>query len=108
MGAGSIFANVGDINGDDRVDLTAVTNNGLSVLLSGQAETATLSNVTVAGCSVQSLVATYGGDGNYATSTSPSVNITNGTLATTLTLGVAPAGVAAGQQVSLTATLSSL
>jgi FG-GAP-like repeat/Bacterial Ig-like domain (group 3) len=106
VGAGSIFANAGDINGDDRVDLTAVTNNGLSVLLSGQAETATLSNVTVAGCSVQSLVATYGGDGTYATSTSPSVNVTNGTLATTLTLGVAPAGAASGQQISLIATLA--
>ncbi len=106
VGAGSIFANVGDINGDDRVDLTAVTNNGLSVLLSGQAETATLSNVTVAGCSVQSLVATYGGDTNYSTSTSPSVNITNAALATTLTLGVTPAGAAAGQQISLTATLA--
>ncbi len=35
VGAGSIFANAGDINGDDRVDLTAVTNNGLSVLLVG-------------------------------------------------------------------------
>jgi FG-GAP-like repeat len=106
VGAGSIFANVGDINGDNRVDLTAVTSNGLSVLLSGQAETATLSNVTVAGCSVQSLVATYGGDGNYGTSTSPSVNITNAALATTLTLGVAPAGAAAGQQISLQATLA--
>ena len=106
VGAGSIFANVGDINGDDRIDLTAVTGNGLSVLLSGQAETATLSNVTVAGCSVQSLVATYGGDTNYAGSTSPGVNVTNATLATTLALGVAPAGAAAGQQVSLQATLS--
>jgi hypothetical protein len=107
VGAGSIFANAGDINGDDRVDLTAVTNNGLSVLLSGQAETATLSNVTVAGCSVQSLVATYGGDGTYATSTSPSVNITNSSaLTTTLTLGPSPVTAAAGQQVALTATLS--
>jgi len=106
VGAGSIFANVGDINGDDRVDLTAVTNNGLSVLLSGQAETATLTNVTVAGCSVQSLVATYGGDGNYETTTSPSVNITNSALATNLTLTEAPAGTLVGQQVTLTATLS--
>jgi hypothetical protein len=106
VGAGSIFANVGDINGDDRVDLTAVTSNGLSVLLSGQAETATLSNVTVAGCSVQSLVATYGGDGTYSNSTSPAVNITNSALPTGLTLGLAPAGAAAGQQISLTATLA--
>ena len=51
VGAGSIFANVGDINGDDRVDLTAVTNNGLSVLLSGQAETAALSSIAITQCS---------------------------------------------------------
>jgi hypothetical protein len=105
-GAGAIFANAGDINGDDRVDLTAVTGNGLSVLLSGQWETATLSNVTVAGCSVQALVATYGGDGNYGASTSPAVDITNAALATNLTLGLAPANAAAGQQISLTATLA--
>ena len=30
VGSGAIFANVGDINGDDRVDITAVTANGLS------------------------------------------------------------------------------
>jgi hypothetical protein len=106
VGAGSIFANVGDINGDDRVDLTAVTNNGLSVLLSGQAETASISGVAVNGCTAQSVVAAYQGDTNYATSTSPPSTLTNGALATTLTLGVAPAGAAAGQQVSLTATLN--
>jgi hypothetical protein len=104
VGAGSIFANVGDINGDDRVDLTAVTNNGLSVLLSGQAETATLSNVPVTQCS-QSLTATYNKDTNYAASTSPAVGV-NTSIVTALTLGVAPSGALAGQQVSLTATLN--
>ena len=64
VGGGAIFANEGDINGDDRVDMTAVTGNGLSVLLSGQTETATLSNVAFFGCGAQSVTATYGGDGN--------------------------------------------
>ena len=50
VGAGSIFANAADINGDDRVDLTAVTGNGLSVLLSGEQATASNSNVAVNGC----------------------------------------------------------
>ncbi len=104
VGAGSIFANVGDINGDDRVDLTAVTNNGLSVLLSGQAETASLPNIAITQCS-QSLTATYNNDVNYAASTSPAVVVNSG-VATGLTLGVAPSGALAGQQVSLTATLS--
>ncbi|HET6218438.1 MAG TPA: FG-GAP-like repeat-containing protein [Acidobacteriaceae bacterium] len=106
VGAGSIFANVGDINGDDRVDLTAVTNNGLSVLLSGQAETAFISNVVVTGCTPQSVVATYDGDTNYATSTSAASSLTNSVLATTLALSLTPPNGAAGTQVMLQATLS--
>ncbi len=76
MGGGAIFANAGDINGDDRVDLTAVTGNGLSVLLSGQSESASISNVAFFGCGTQSVTATYDGDGNYGTSTSPAVTFT--------------------------------
>jgi hypothetical protein len=106
VGAGAIFANAGDINGDDRVDLTAVTNTGLSVLLSGQAETATLPNVTVGGCSAQSIIASYEGDTNYGSSASAAVSLNSSAINTALTLGVAPAGVAAGQQISLTATLA--
>ena len=76
VGADSIFANVGDINGDDRVDISAVTSTGLSVLLSGQSETASISNVAFYGCSTQSVTATYGGDGNYGTSTSSALTFT--------------------------------
>ncbi len=54
VGGGAIFATAGDINGDDRVDLTAVTDNGLSVLLSGQSEQASISNVAFFGCGSQS------------------------------------------------------
>ena len=61
VGSGDIFANVGDINGDDRVDITAVTGTGLAVLLSGQSESASISNVAFYGCSTQSVTATYGG-----------------------------------------------
>jgi hypothetical protein len=76
VGSGAIFANVGDINGDDRVDITAVTANGLAVLLSGQSETASISNVAFYGCGTQSVTATYGGDGNYGTSTSAALTFT--------------------------------
>ena len=55
VGSGDIFANVGDINGDDRVDITAVTGTGLAVLLSGQAESASISNVAFFGCGTQSV-----------------------------------------------------
>ncbi len=106
VGAGSIFATVGDINGDDRVDLTAVTNNGLSVLLSGQAETASISGISVTGCTAQSVVATYEGDTNYATSTSAASTLTNSVLTTALALKVTPPAGAVGTQVMLQATLS--
>ena len=104
--SGDIFANVGDINGDDRVDITAVTANGLAVLLSGQTETASISNVAFYGCSTQSVTATYGGDGNYGTSTSSASTFTPAKDNTALALSVNPANGAVGQQVTLVATLA--
>ena len=77
-----------DINGDDRVDLTAVTDNGLSVLLSGQSEMASITNIAINGCSTQSVTATYNGDGNYGLSTSAPVSLTASKQTTTLTLAV--------------------
>ncbi len=107
VGSGAIFANAGDINGDDRVDITAVTSNGLSVLLSGQSESASISNVAFYGCSTQSVTATYGGDGNYGSSTSAASTFTPakdnnrpGAHASRRRM------VLSGQQVTLQATLS--
>ena len=66
------FATEGDINGDDRVDITAITGNGLSVLLSGQSESASIQqhhhqwmhdDTAIRGRQL-------GGDGNYGSSTS--------------------------------------
>src|SRR6202012_6009563 len=84
VGSGDIFANVGDINGDDREDITAVNGSGLAVLLSGQSETVSISNVAFYGCGTQSVTATYGGDGNYATSTSSPLTFTPAKKATAL------------------------
>ncbi|MGC2401858.1 MAG: FG-GAP-like repeat-containing protein [Acidobacteriaceae bacterium] len=106
VGGGGIFANEGDINGDDQVDLTAVTDNGLSVLLSGQSEQASLSNVAFYGCGTQSVSATYNGDGNYSSSTSPSLSFNPAKKSPGLVLTVTPANGATGQQVLLQATLS--
>ena len=106
VGSGDIFANVGDINGDDRVDITAVTGTGLAVLLSGQSESASISNVAFYGCSTQSVTATYGGDGNYGTSTSSPSTFTAGKETTALALTANPANGAVGQQVMLVATLA--
>ncbi len=106
VGSGDIFANVGDINGDDRVDITAVTAGGLAVLLSGQTETASISNVAFYGCGTQSVTATYGGDGNYGTSTSSALTFSPSKHTTALGLSVNPVNGAVGQQVTLVATLA--
>ena len=106
VGGNAIFANEGDINGDDQVDLTAVTENGLSVLLSGQTESATLSNVAFFGCGAQSVTATYDSDGNYGQSTSSALTFTPAKQNTALTLTVTPANGVTGQQRALQATLS--
>lgn len=91
VGGSAIFASSGDINGDDQVDLTAVTGSGLSVPLSGESEAASISNVAFFGCSSQSVTATYGGDGNYASSTSAAQSFTTSKKNTTLTFTVMPA-----------------
>ncbi len=106
VGSGDIFANVGDINGDDRVDITAVTGTGLAVLLSGQSESASISNVAFYGCGTQSVTATYGGDGNYGTSTSSALTFSGAKQTTALTLTANPVNGAVGQQVTLIATLA--
>jgi hypothetical protein len=106
VGSGDIFANVGDINGDDRVDITAVNGTGLAVLLSGQSETASISNVAFYGCGTQSVTASYGGDGNYGSSTSSALTFTATKQTTALGLSVNPANGAVGQQVTLVATLA--
>jgi hypothetical protein len=106
VGGGSYFANAADINGDDQVDLTAVTPTGVSVLLSGEAESATLSNLSFYGCGTQSITATYGGDGNYGSSTSSALPFTPGKKTTTLNLAVMPANGVSNQQITLQATLS--
>ena len=106
VGAGSIFANAADINGDDRVDLTAVTGNGLSVLLSGEQATASKANVAVNGCKTHALTATYNSDTNYAGSVSPKVNFNSIAEPTTLTLTLMPAQSIVGQQSTFVATLS--
>ncbi len=106
VGSGDIFANVGDINGDDRVDITAVTGTGLAVLLSGQSESAAISNVAFFGCGTQSVTATYGSDGNYGSSTSSASTFTAAKKTTALALTANPTNGAVGQQVTLVATLT--
>ncbi len=108
LGTASIFATAGDINGDDRVDITAITGNGLSVLLSGQSESASISNITINGCTTtpQNVVASYAGDSNYGSSASAPQTFTGNAQSTGLVLTVTPANNFVGQQVTLQATLT--
>src|ERR1700722_15048594 len=108
LGIASIFATAGDINGDDRVDITAITGNGLSVLLSGQSESASISNITINGCTTtpQNVVASYGGDANYGLSASAPQTFTGKAQSTALVLTVSPANNFVGQQVTLQAALT--
>ena len=106
VGGGSVFANAADINGDDQIDLTAITYTGLNVLLSGESETAVLKPAIISGCGQQAIVATYQGDTNYGQSTSTALNFTPTKQTTGLTLTVMPSSGVTGQQYTLVATLS--
>jgi hypothetical protein len=107
---GSIVAR--DLNGDGKPDLAylAYINNGntgvAEVMLSDTTETTTLSGVSVSGTGTHQVSATYPGDANFSSSTSPAVPLLAGQIATTLTLTTSPASTDAGQSVTLTATLS--
>lgn len=101
-----IYATVQDFNGDDQVDAVAVTSKGLEVFLAGDAQSAQFSPFVVTSCSTQSIVATYSGDTNYATSTSPVESVSQSGLATTISVSQTPQNAVYNQSVTLTATLT--
>jgi hypothetical protein len=105
-GGPAIYADVQDFNGDNQVDTVVVTSNGLQVYLAGNAQTAQFSPFIVAGCTTQSIVASYNGDTNYSTSTSPVKSVSQNGLATTISLAQTPQNSVYGQTVTLTATLT--
>ena len=100
----------GDFNGDGLTDL-AVTNFediSVTILLSEQTRAASISNVSVLGVGVHNVLASYPGDTSRIASQSTTVPI-NGTppAVTTTALVSNPASTAAaGQQVTLTATVT--
>ena len=102
----AIYVDVQDFNGDNQVDVVAVTHDGLQVYLAGNAQTAQFSPFTVTSCNTQSIVATYNGDTNYATSTSPVESVSQNGLATTISIAQTPQNPVWGQTVTLTATLT--
>ena len=107
-GSTPYFVAVGDFNGDGSTDVVAADaySNAVSVLLNLWSVQATASNVTaLGGPATHAVFAAYGGDTNYAASSSSTVNLQNGILtALTLTSG-SGSSVAAGTSDTLTATL---
>jgi Bacterial Ig-like domain (group 3)/MBG domain (YGX type)/FG-GAP-like repeat len=102
----AIYVDLQDFNGDNQVDVVAVTHLGLQVYLAGNAQTAQFSPFRVTSCDTQSIVATYNGDTNYATSASPVASVSLNGLATTISVAQTPQNAVYGQAVTLTATLT--
>jgi len=105
-GGDTLFADVQDFNGDNQVDVVAVTRYGLQVYLAGNAETAQFSPFTVTGCGTHSIVAKYNSDANYAASTSPVESVSQNGITTTLSVASTPKTPVWGDTVTLTATLT--
>jgi Bacterial Ig-like domain (group 3)/FG-GAP-like repeat/FG-GAP repeat len=99
---------VGDFNGDGLPDL-AIANYAdttASVLLGVQAETLTVTDVTVSGPGTHNVLASYPGDTAHAPSKSSTVPLA-GLLATTTVLTSSAESVPSGQPLTFTATVSS-
>ena len=99
-----------DFDGDGNVDL-AVANygsNNVSILLNQVTDTATasLTMISIPGGGSHSLDATYAGDTNFNSSTSNAVSLAASPISTSTLLGTSLNSPTYGQQVVLTATLS--
>ena len=99
----------GDFNGDGLTDLfvTSYGDNTDSVLLNQQTETATATQVSIAGVGSHNVLAGYSGDTSRTASQSSTVALTGSAVtATSSLLTVAPNPVVAGQSVTFTLTIS--
>lgn len=113
----SIFAIVGDFNGDGIDDVvTSISGNlgdlqpmGLSLLVSNIGLSTLPTPVTISGCGVQMVTATYsGGPAIYPQGTSPAISLAPSLLPlqTSLSLQASPTSTQLGQPVTLIATLT--
>ena len=103
---------IADFNGDGLVDLTTANRNSsnVSVLLNQVTQTATaqLISVNIVGTGTHDVNASYPGDTNFSGSTSTTIPLSATQATTALALTANPSSSTYGQQVVLTATLSSI
>lgn len=98
-----------DLNSDGFTDIVAISseNQPAAIIAQPTASTsATLTGVDIVGSGAHQVVAYYAGDTNFQGSVSGKVSLTAVPLVTTLQLVAQPSPSQAGQQVTLTATLS--
>ena len=109
------YVGVGDLDGNGTQDLvianrytSGATGTTATVMLNQITATATaaLTSVSLSGSGIHQILASYPGDTNYQPSTSGTVSLLAGQIATTLTLSASRTSSAAGSQITLTATLS--
>ncbi len=99
---------LGDLNGDGVIDLAvpSMLTSSVVVSLGSISEVAALLNVSVPGGSTHNVVASYAGDANSSSSTSPLISLTGTPFTTTLVLSAAPMSGTPGQAFLLTAGVS--
>jgi hypothetical protein len=99
-----------DVNGDGRPDVINInltsSASTVSVLLGEVTEVASLTGVSIPGSGPAAVDAAYAGDGSFNASVSSAVQLTGSQITTALALSASTSSTTAGQQVTLTATLS--
>ena len=106
-GAGPRGMVAADFNGDGLADLAVANNNAttMNVLLNQvtQTATATLSGVTIPGGATHQVNASYPGDTNFSSSTSPTIPLAGSPVPTATSLALSAYTIAFGTPVVLTA-----
>ncbi|SDF67069.1 beta strand repeat-containing protein [Terriglobus roseus] len=106
--ANALTSAVADFNGDDLPDIVASGSDqsvATTYTVSGSSATDLQTTVNVVGSGSHAVSADYSGDAAYAPSTSNTLNLNAGRIATSMTLTASPSSSSIGTQVALTATL---
>jgi parallel beta-helix repeat protein len=99
---------VADFNGDGLSDI-ALESSGttnIPVLLTGTGVTATLNNVSIVGTGTHYVDASYAGDGSFPAATSATIPLMAEPVVTTAVLAASSTNIGAGQNVTLTVTIT--